>query len=237
MSSPCFANDRRSRNGFSPVKKARTQSAFTLIELLVTVAITGVLAALVLSSVHGARTRAQQLSAAANVRNVHQAVLTFSLDNDGNLPGPCLVGVRSVFGPSDKALPRYVSPYLTTIAVSPTLSQVPVLTPPLAMKYASATEGVLGYGLATKGFTDPDYTYPFGRTKGSTDAEVSPKKMMSIPSPSKNVMLFEVDRENIKTTVTWKEIAPPKPIYGGNRIHLFFDGHVELKSLEDSNTL
>jgi len=60
-------------------------SGFTLLELLVVIAIIGILAAIVISSVSNARQGAFEAKAQQDMRNVHNALLLYQLNN-GEFP-------------------------------------------------------------------------------------------------------------------------------------------------------
>ncbi|MSU40915.1 MAG: type II secretion system protein [Pedosphaera sp.] len=66
--------------------KATTQKGFTLIELLVVIAIIGILASMLLPSLAKAKTRAQRVKCAANVKQIGAAFQGFADDNNQRYP-------------------------------------------------------------------------------------------------------------------------------------------------------
>lgn len=77
-------------------------SAFTLVELLAVIAIIGVLASLLLSSLVAARQKAQGVLCMSNVRQLVQAWWLYADDNDERLPGaPGWVSGRLNFNPGN----------------------------------------------------------------------------------------------------------------------------------------
>jgi prepilin-type N-terminal cleavage/methylation domain-containing protein len=76
------------RNNFKAAK------GFTLIELLVTIAIIGVLAALLLPVINKSKRSARSIQCVSNLKQVGVAIMTYAGDDNDLLPGPCLYGQR-----------------------------------------------------------------------------------------------------------------------------------------------
>lgn len=69
-----------------PPESKKAHGAFTLIELLVTVAVIGVLAALLLPTLSSAKQRADSAQCGNNLRQLGIAVRLYADDNEGRLP-------------------------------------------------------------------------------------------------------------------------------------------------------
>ena len=68
------------------MKSRRDRSAFTLIELLVVIAIIGILAALLLPSLAGAKERSKRIGCVSNIHQFLLACHMYANDNDNRLP-------------------------------------------------------------------------------------------------------------------------------------------------------
>jgi len=65
----------------------RRPAAFTLVELLIVIAVIGLLVALLLPALGGARARAQATTCKSNLRQIGVALILFAGEHNGRLPG------------------------------------------------------------------------------------------------------------------------------------------------------
>lgn len=111
------------------IKMLNMRKGFTLIELLVVIAIIGILAALIIVSLSGAREKAQDTQRKNNARNMDTALAQFFLDQSTNaFPAHATAGGTTIVGTS---VPSDLTAYLTGSAA---------YTSTLAHKYISATD-------------------------------------------------------------------------------------------------
>lgn len=65
------------------------KKGFTLIELLVVISIIGVLSTVAMTSLNAAKTKAKRAKAQVTVKELHQILLRYNLDNNNTWPSTC----------------------------------------------------------------------------------------------------------------------------------------------------
>ncbi len=219
-----------------PPRQLASRSGLSLIEILAVIATVSVLAAVLLQAVGRVTSRANQAMAANDLRQIHLAVGHFANDNDGWLPGPGPSAAASGFSKNDLKFARYVAPYLMSVdfssAPSTQVFRLPQLEPREYYRKNVKPRDVraVAYRLNTSDFTDPDFTHPFGDSDVSP--RVSPKRLLAVPEPARNRMIWDLDRKNLEGNPGWKTEIPKEPLYGNSRLVLYFDGHVDYVPVE-----
>jgi prepilin-type N-terminal cleavage/methylation domain-containing protein/prepilin-type processing-associated H-X9-DG protein len=74
------------RGEYYPVAKPTKHDGFTLVELLVVIGVLGILIALLLPTLAGARRDANQIACAANLRSIGQGLTVYEGENNGMIP-------------------------------------------------------------------------------------------------------------------------------------------------------
>lgn len=92
--------------------KTRTRHGFTITELLIVIVIVGVLAAILFSLAGKMKTNAEKAACVGNMRNVGNAMVSYSAENNGFLPGPLQTGQGAYYTGSNFQLITYLAPYL-----------------------------------------------------------------------------------------------------------------------------
>lgn len=221
-----------------PPRQLATQRGLSLIEILAVIATISVLAALLLPAVSRMTSRANQAIAASDLRQVHLAVGHFANDNDGWLPGPSPSVAASGFAKNELKFARYVAPYLMSVdfssAPNAQVFRLPQLEPReyYRKKVKPRDVRAVAYRVSTIDFTDPDFKYPFGDSDATP--RINPKKLVAVPEPARNRMLWELDQKNLEGNPGWKTELPKEPLYGNSRLALYWDGHVDYEPVADA---
>jgi prepilin-type N-terminal cleavage/methylation domain-containing protein/prepilin-type processing-associated H-X9-DG protein len=94
------------RGEFYPVAKPGKSNGFTLVELLIVIGILGVLIALLLPTLAGARHDANQIACAANLRSIGQGLAIYEDENNDMIPASYSYGGQIII----KGVQQYTSP-------------------------------------------------------------------------------------------------------------------------------
>lgn len=215
--------------------KLSVNSGFTLIELLSVIAIVGILVAILIPAVGTVRMNAYKAETSSDLRQVYAAVSLYAGDHSGTLPGPTHTGVGGRFD-HDKDKPslcRYLSEYLTKKRITDTAyTLVEELMPATHASLVDVAAEDYQYDgtiwLINNDFLGGTMPQPFGYPEKSDAAEKQPQKIMMIPDPARNVLLYGLDAENVEGTPGWIGTLPQRPLFNGERPFLFWDGHVEI---------
>lgn len=212
--------------------------AFTLIELLTVIAITGVLAAILIPVIGAVRKSAQSSQCVSNLRQIGVAISLYANDNRGTLPGPLWarhgVGYRST---SDGNLAKFLAPaYLPSVDTggglfSCELFKCPGWAATEATHYQSILSNITPWR-DSKGVTH----FPFGDAANPVARPPMTMTMLSQYPLARTWMLVDMDNP-LMAQLGWgtSPQLPQKTVHGSSRNVLFFDGHVT--AIPDSTPL
>ncbi|RRJ95287.1 prepilin-type N-terminal cleavage/methylation domain-containing protein [Opitutaceae bacterium TAV4] len=216
--------------------------AFTLIELLTVIAIIGILAGLVIGSIGAARKKAHQVRCISNLRQIGIAILAYTDEHKGILPGPTYVGISASYKNNSTAiyqLAAQLGPYMsypdaTTLqsGVTVTVPQLHCPSRPLNLTAEDPDEPATFIAqcnmkpLSNEG-------RPFGNAPVGSTPERKPIPFTELEAhggASQVWSLMEVDQQVTWSSVsdTWKPKLPLSPAHGGRRTTLYFDARVAL---------
>jgi prepilin-type N-terminal cleavage/methylation domain len=217
--------------------KAHPRHAFTLIELLTVIAIIGILASLVLAGLRTVRSKAHQSHCVANLREVGRAILLYTDENKGRLPGPTNVRVESAYRAGEQGLAILIGPYLGYPAPSNNRTHVPQLRCPARPFDPSQFANEATYIVQCRmrklsNGTSTGAGRPFGKLNGDPGQETPiPFSELEAHGGAAQVWaIMEADQQVPWSALSsaWKDRLPQHPAHGGSRTTLYFDGHVAL---------
>ncbi|HBR94991.1 MAG TPA: hypothetical protein DEA90_12595 [Opitutae bacterium] len=207
-------------------------NGFTLIELLVVIAIIAVLAAILIPAVGRVRQSAQQTQCASNLRRIGEAILMYSADHNGALPGrdSGLYGqVRADYnfesGGDQYSLVTYVLPYFE---ISDGEGNVEVMLCP-ASEEAMEAEHASYLANPSVLLANGETARPFGRDYNRAPALL----LTQLANPADAVAMFDLDASIWRTLGNASpDGTPTEPVHGTTRNFLYLDGHVKAMPLD-----
>jgi len=242
----------------SPHKVSASIRAFSLIELLTTVAILGILTALIFPAVGKLRSSSDLGKCASNLRQISMAFQNYAQENDGLYPAPR----GGTWGDPARNPTGYtwqveIAPYTTAPLAANNVYALKDVPPGKNAQYcpgylrlypsyiAIRDNGIdaLGYGMNLNlnvGGKDINFGNP---------ARINLRfKAINIVKPSTAILLGDSSNSRLDVTGDWGKTTPTSSLpegytwgapsrHGGKGNYLFADGHVEALTTEQARPL
>ncbi|MEO5713740.1 MAG: type II secretion system protein [Luteolibacter sp.] len=211
---------------------------FTLVEVLIVISIIAVLALVVTSIAKKVRGSASSAVCVNQMKQIGNALLMFTQENQGRLPtspssGAPFVGQGPWYNRDDRNLQNHIGQYLGSPESTTWSNNASQMTydpsfawPALLSNGQPGSKSiVLCTSVQIKGANGAVSTgSPWAGSKPPGGAYVG-RKLDDIEDPRSQQAFTEVDQKN--TNAGWKNLVPPGPIHGTYRNTLFFDLHVD----------
>ncbi|MGE9291967.1 MAG: type II secretion system protein [Puniceicoccales bacterium] len=213
-------------------RQAGATVAFTLIELLVCISVLGLLTAILLPALSNARSGADQTASASKMRDLGQAVLLYSQENEGTFPRSW----HSAGANREPGWAQSIAPFMG--ASDAEISSEWART--FNRYFRAPDDDNIDPYLYSYGFNVHFELNPEG-----DDYVGSPqtwRKVSLVPNPSNTVLIARIQPVRFSDHFMchlWGGIAAAQnvvnhDVYQDQANYLFVDGHVELLALEET---
>lgn len=213
----------------------RAHQGFTLVELLTVIAIVGILAGIIIVVTQKAYISSQKAISTAGLRDVGTAMMLYTQDNDGYLPGPLYGGQSARYGLEERQLGHNLAKYLDLPEPKKETQVFPQLTCPL---FEDLTEsGTPAYFMQQTVILPVGKRNPWGyRRADQREDEGSLPQQISQIILENNEDTWAMQAADAGTNnapqAGWATKLLKKPLYDNGRLHLYFDWHVEFVPVE-----
>jgi prepilin-type N-terminal cleavage/methylation domain-containing protein/prepilin-type processing-associated H-X9-DG protein len=226
-------NRRVFRERVSFLARSRTQGAFTLIELLTVIAIIGILAAILISTVSSVRSSAKRAVCVSNLRQLFASSMAFSADNKDFLPQAAWNLPRNYLGNADLKYPSLIDYGAEKIKTCPA-------APELTLNGYGMNSRLIPYNYYNESNWGPaQYRY----------YQHSCFKWSSITQPSQTILFSDAGAMTSNAAFYYVAEGPPMDQltgivevegknawrHGGKLNAVFCDGHVKSIATDDPN--
>lgn len=215
----------------TPLAQTRP-TGFTLIELLTVIAVIGVLAAIIMSTLGRARSAARRTECLSNLRQTSLAILLFANDHKGAAPALFVSSSQGGLGVWSKQLVDS-----GVLSAPPKLFTCPDDTRARAINDSAAAAGS-DYERRNAGRSQA-YAYPAMQPVLGSENRNIPRRLNSVGAPSQALMLVEFhagqDYRQVAGAHAGSDVLASGPTHGATRAYAFMDGHVAALTTNQAN--
>lgn len=201
-------------------------SALTILEMLISCVVVLIIVMVALGAVSHLLHRAEQATAAANIRQMGTAILASTKDRSGILPGPLWPGQIPFLEPGRSGrLVVELADYLGLRADQ--RQEIRWMISHAYRRNIARHLRVEDYRTHVMNMSVNTANGPLNPWGSLAANGGQPLPLATIERPSNVWMLSDADQQHpAVASAVWRNFTPPRPIHDRGRLHLFFDGSV-----------